>query len=241
MYYESNRRSLLKTVSYRLWSTILTSLLVYVFTGQWMMALAIGSLEVLLKMFLYYGHERVWDRIQFGRKVAVPAVIWLTGLPCSGKSTLALALAEEFKQLKLKSEILDGATIRKLFPKVGFSREERNLHIERMGYLASRLEAHQIFVIATSISPYTEGRDFVRGLCQHFVEVHLNTPLETCEQWDLKGRYQRARAGELAAFTGVSDAYEIPQTPELRLDMSQQTPQQAAQEVLKYLRQQKLI
>jgi adenylylsulfate kinase len=108
--------------------------------------------------------------------------------------------------------------VRAIFPNTGFTRPERDAHIRRVGFLASKLEEHGVIVIASFVSPYRESRDFVRGQCRSFVEVWVNTPIEVCEQRDVKGLYAKARRGEIANFTGISDPYEPPTAAELVID-----------------------
>jgi adenylylsulfate kinase len=143
-----------------------------------------------------------------------PAVVWLTGLSGAGKSTIAAEVCRRLERRRLRVEWLDGDKIRDLFP-TGFTRPERDTHIRRVGYLASVLERHGVFVIASLVSPYAESRDFVRGLCRNFVEVHVATDLAECERRDVKGLYARARRGEIRNFTGIDDPYEPPARPEL--------------------------
>jgi adenylylsulfate kinase len=163
------------------------------------------------------------------------AVIWLTGLSGSGKSTLAHWVATELKREGRPVEVLDGDAMRAVFPNTGFSKAERDEHIKRVGFLASRLEAHGVTVVASFVSPYRESRDFVRGLCRHFVEVHVSTPLDECERRDVKGLYAKARRGEVAAFTGISDPYEPPARPELVVDTSRLSVEEAGRLVLQVL------
>ncbi len=146
-----------------------------------------------------------------------PAVLWFTGLSGSGKSTIAERVYQELAARGVKVERLDGDAFRDLFP-AGFTRAERDLHIRRVGYLASRLETHGVSVVASFISPYAEARDFVRRLCRNFVEIYVSTPLEECERRDVKGLYSRARRGEIRNFTGLDDPYEPPERPELTID-----------------------
>ena len=164
-----------------------------------------------------------------------PCVLWFTGLSGAGKSTIADRVAEELRRRGHPVERLDGDTVRGMFPGTGFSREERDEHVRRIGFLASTLERHGVFVVASFISPYRESRDFVRGLCQRFVEVFVDTPLEECERRDVKGLYARARRGEVPRFTGVSDPYEPPTAPELTIDTTSLTADGAAQQVFEYL------
>lgn len=149
-----------------------------------------------------------------------PVVIWFTGLSGAGKSTLARGLADQLRSQGYKVEELDGDSIRQIFPQTGFTKEERDLHIQRVGYLASRLERHGVTVIASLISPYEDSRQFVRKLCKNFIEVHLSTPLGVCAARDPKGLYKKVREGAIKNFTGVDDPYEAPQNPDLRLDTS---------------------
>ncbi len=163
-------------------------------------------------------------------------VIWFTGLSGSGKSTVAHRVADVLRAEGRPVEFLDGDAIRAVFPMTGFTKSERDAHIMRVGYLASRLEFHGITVIASFVSPYRESRDFVRGLCREFVEVYVSTPIEECERRDVKGLYAKARRGEITSFTGVDDPYETPTSPELVLDTSQMSVEDAAARVLETLR-----
>ncbi len=235
MFRESNNRSILKTISWRFWATVTTAALVLAFTGHVRIALLIGGIEVVLKIVLYYLHERVWNKISYGKKEIKPSVIWFTGLSGAGKSTISEAVYERLKKKGLKIEHLDGDVVRSIFPATGFSKEERNRHIKRVGFLASMLEKNGVFVIASFISPYKESRNFVRNLCSNFQEVYISTPLEVCEKRDTKGLYAKARKGEIKQFTGVDDPYEIPQNPEIIVDTSNQSVSESVDYVIKKL------
>lgn len=165
------------------------------------------------------------------------SVIWFTGLSGSGKSTVAAGVAEALRGRGGKVEQLDGDLIRSIFPATGFTRPDRDAHIRRVGYLASRLEYHGVFVVASLVSPYEDSRRFVRSLCQHFLEVYVATPLAECERRDVKGLYAKARAGQLQNFTGISDPYEPPASPEVTLDTSKQTVAQSVDQVMERLAQ----
>ena len=117
----------------------------------------------------------------------------------------------------------------------GFTREERNEHVRRTGFLASRLEAHDVTVVASFVSPYRESRDFVRGLCRNFIEIYVATPLEECERRDVKGLYARARRGEISNFTGISDPYEPPEHPEISFDTRTVSVEEAGARILERL------
>lgn len=158
-------------------------------------------------------------------------VIWLTGLPAAGKTTIAKALATQLRSLGHKVEELDGDNLREIFPATGFSRADRDQHLRRAGYLASRLEAHGIFVVASFISPFEDSRLFVRNLCKNYFEVFVSTPIEICEQRDPKGLYRKARAGLIQKFTGVDDPYEVPTQAELVVETLKLSPQEAANKI----------
>ena len=162
-------------------------------------------------------------------------VLWFTGLSGSGKSTISERVFEILNERGYEVEHLDGDAIRDIFPKTGFSREERTAHIKRVGYLASRLQTHGVFVIGSFISPYQDARDFVRNLCDDFTEVYISTPLEECERRDVKGLYAKARKGEITQFTGIDDPYEEPKNPELTIDTTNLSIEEAVKKVLDFL------
>lgn len=162
-------------------------------------------------------------------------VLWLTGLSGSGKSTLAEKLYTELKQLGKRVERLDGDVLRGVFPNTGFSKEARDEHIKRVGFMASRLEHHGVIVIASFISPYRSARNFVRDLCEHFVEIHVKASLDECKRRDVKGLYKKAMAGEIKSFTGIDDPYEEPETPEVTVDTEHQTLEESLGVVMDYL------
>lgn len=235
MFRETHSRSVLKAVSWRIFGTIVTSALVYAFTRRLVLSLAVGAVEFFSKIGLFWLHERLWDRWSWGKRRVEPAVIWFTGLPGSGKSTVADWVAAELRRHGWPVERLDGDAVRRIFPETGFTHEERDAHLRRIGYLASKLEAHGVFVVASFVSPYIESRDFVRGVCRWFVEVYVNTPLEECERRDPKGLYAKARRGEIANFTGIGDPYEPPRSPEVTIDTSTISVEAAAAHVLRAL------
>jgi adenylylsulfate kinase len=168
-------------------------------------------------------------------------VIWFTGLPSSGKTTLSLELKSFFDREGIAVEHLDGDVVRAILPGTGFSKDERNNHIRRMGFMASRLEHHGVVVIASFVSPYRESRDFARNLCNNFVEVYLATDIEECTKRDVKGMYKEAKSGQRQSMTGIDDPYEAPQTPELTIDTSMLSVEQSVGKILSYLSMRRLI
>ncbi len=164
-----------------------------------------------------------------------PFVLWFTGLSGSGKSTIADRVYESLAGKGMRVEKVDGDSVRDVFPQTGFTRDERNSHIRRMGYLVSMLEKNGVSVVASFISPYIESRDFVRSRCSRFVEIFVDASLEECERRDVKGLYGRARAGQIPNFTGIDDPYEAPQRPELVLHTATESVEESCKRVLDYI------
>ena len=166
-------------------------------------------------------------------------MIWLTGLSGSGKSTIADLVGRELEASGEAVEYLDGDVVRTHLSKgLGFSKEDRDTNIERIGWVASRLARHGATVLVSAISPYAEARATARALVEEyapFVEVHVATSVEECARRDVKGLYEKAFRGEIEEFTGVSDPYEEPDSPEVRLETEGRTAEACAREVLDYL------
>jgi len=142
--------------------------------------------------------------------------VWFTGLSGAGKTTLARAVYDELKSRGHKVELLDGDVVRQYLTKgLGFSKEDRDENIRRIGFVADLLTRNGVIVLVAAISPYRKTREEVRQKIGNFIEVYVNAPLEVCEQRDVKGLYKKARAGEIQNFTGISDPYEPPIDPEI--------------------------
>ena len=153
-----------------------------------------------------------------------------------GKSTIARIVEAQLRGRGKQVEVLDGDEVREHLSRgLGFSREDRDTNIRRIGYVAKLLTRNGIVSITAAISPYRETRDEVRAAIGQFVEVYVRTPLEVCAERDIKGLYKKALVGEIAHFTGVSDPYEAPITPEITVETVGRTPEQSAAEVLAYL------
>jgi adenylylsulfate kinase len=172
--------------------------------------------------------------------------LWFTGLSGSGKSTIAFTLEHVLVQQGRLAYVLDGDNIRHgLNKNLGFSAADREENIRRIGEVAKLFADAGLIVMTSFISPYRKDRDGVRALHAAanlpFVEIHVATPIETCETRDPKGLYKKARAGELKGFTGVDDPYEPPTKPELTLDATNTSPQEAAVQLLDFLRQNGLV
>jgi adenylylsulfate kinase len=172
-------------------------------------------------------------------------VLWFTGLSGAGKTTIANIVEPELERRGFVVDHLDGDIVRTHLSKgLGFSKEDRDINIARIGWVASRVARAGAAVVVSAISPYEEMRRHARSLVeQHtpFIEIHVATPLEECARRDPKGLYAAAFAGEIADFTGVSAPYEAPLEPELRLDTSGRTPTESAATVLERLEELNLL
>jgi adenylyl-sulfate kinase len=172
-------------------------------------------------------------------------VVWFTGLSAAGKTTLGSLVARELEERGHTVEVLDGDVIRThLSHGLGFSKEDRDTNVARIGWVASRLARAGAVVVVSAISPYAEARRRARALVEDhapFVEVHVATPLAVCAARDPKGLYAKAVSGEIEHFTGVSDPYEEPSSPELRLDTEGREPAESAATVVARLEELELV
>src|SRR4051812_38375884 len=163
-------------------------------------------------------------------------VLWFTGLSGAGKSTIGNIVAEKLRQRGHRVEILDGDEIRDNLSKgLGFSREDRDINIRRIGYVAKLLARNGVIVITAAISPYRSVRGEVRAQVEGFIEVYVKTSLKVCIQRDVKGLYKKAIAGEIKQFTGISDPYEEPENPEVAVETDGRSPEESAADVVAYL------
>lgn len=236
MIFETKRRSIFKAVSWRVWATVTTAVIVLIFTGELTLAITVGLLEVVAKMGLYFVHERFWMRIRYGRKEIAPFVLWFTGLPASGKKVVADKVTHKLQEFGLKVERIDSHDVRPLFPETGFSQDEVNRHVKRAGHLAAMLEKNGVVVVASFVSPYRQSREFARRMAGHFVEVYMRSTPEACEKRDEKGHYALARRGEYQNFPGVDVPYEESSSPEIVVDVDNTDYDAAADQVYDYLK-----
>ena len=169
--------------------------------------------------------------------------LWFTGLSGSGKSTLAQFLTPILKERGCNVEVLDGDEVRENLSKgLGFSKEDRDTNIRRIGYVARLLSRNGACAITAAISPYTSVRDEVRSMTEAtFVEVYVEAPLAVVEERDTKGLYKKARAGEIKNFTGISDPYEAPENAEVTVHTGSETIEESSARIISYLEEQGLL
>ena len=162
--------------------------------------------------------------------------LWFTGLSGSGKTTIAEIVERELRDRERPVEVLDGDIVRTNLSKgLTFSRDDRNINVLRIGFVANLLTRNGVGVIVSAISPYKEARDQVRRRIVDFVEVFVDAPLEVCAERDVKGLYKKAFAGEIEQFTGVSDPYEAPNAPDLVLKTDEESADESARRVIEKL------
>jgi adenylylsulfate kinase len=160
-------------------------------------------------------------------------VVWFTGLPSAGKSTLARLLEKELERRAWRVEVLDGDEVRlRLTRGLGFAKEDRDENIRRISFVARLLARHGVAAITAAISPYRAAREEARREIGRFVEVYVKCGLETCVGRDVKGLYRRARAGEITNFTGISDPYEEPLDPEVTVQTDRETAEESVGKIL---------
>jgi adenylylsulfate kinase len=168
--------------------------------------------------------------------------VWFTGLSCSGKTTVSRGVAEELRKRGLKVEVLDGDVVRTNLSKgLGFSKEDRDTNIKRIGFVCKLLSRNSVVAIGAAISPYRAIRDYNRQEIGDFVEVYCKCPLEVCIERDVKGLYKKALAGEITNYTGVSDPYEEPLNPEVVLETGKETEEESINKVIRKLEELRYI
>jgi adenylyl-sulfate kinase len=237
MRFRINYNKLSKSIVYRIVSSLITVMISYFVTKSLKFGLSIGLLDLIFKIINYYTFDTVWEAI-FKKKLK-PCTIWLTGLSGSGKSTIASELVKYFEKNSISYVLLDGDQIRKVIKETGFDYYSRRKHNLNVAYMASLFEKQGNVVIVSLISPYRDVRDECRAICNNFIEVFVDTPLEICEERDVKGLYKRARAGEIENFTGVSSPYEVSFNNEITLYTPSQTASSSAKIIFNYIKSKK--
>jgi adenylylsulfate kinase len=236
MHKDTNRRSIAKGISWRIFATLATIVIVYLLFGKLDLAIAAGAIEVIAKIILYWAHERLWVNVRWGRKRIEPFNLWFTGLPMSGKTTIADKVYKELQKLDIPLERLDSKDIRELIPDIGYSREERNQHIKRIGHLIATLQNNAISTVASFVSPYRESRKAIHDMVKNNVVIYIKADIETCIERDRKGTYEKALKGELKNFTGINDIYEEPQNADIIIDTDVMSIDEASENIVKYVK-----
>lgn len=224
---------LIKSIIYRLGSMLIFGLLF----GK-RVALIAGCIAFAW----YYIYDWIFHKL-FRLSTEEGFTIWLTGLPCSGKSTIADALAIKLKKKGIKVERLDGDIIRngKLSNDLGFSKEDRDKNINRITFVSKLLSRNGIAVLASFVSPYRKTRQMIRESVTNFIEVLVYCNADECARRDVKGMWAKAKRGEIKNFTGYDDPYEIPYKCEIILDTENYSVEECVNKIIRYLNKRKLI
>jgi len=236
MYKETNLRSIGKGVSWRVVATSTTMGIVYIFFGDLELAIATGMLETIAKIGLYWGHEKVWQKVLWGKRKIDPFNLWFTGLPLSGKTTIADRVYEELLKLQIPLERIDSKDIRELIPDIGYSREDRNRHMHRIGNLIKTLQNNSVSTVASFVSPYRESRKAIRDMVKNNIVVYVKADVETCKKRDYKGVYEKALSGEYKNFSGVNDVYDEPQHAEIVIDTDKLSVDESVVQIVKFIK-----
>jgi adenylylsulfate kinase len=236
MYQETNKRSIAKGVTWRVVATTTTIIIVYYFFDRLDLAIAAGMIETVLKIGLFWAHERVWHKVRWGKSKIEPFNLWFTGLPLSGKTTIADKVYSELEKLHIPIERIDSKDIRDLVPSIGFTREDRNRHMHRIGNLICTLQKNSITTVASFVSPYTESRKTIREMVKNNIVVYVKADIETCKKRDYKGVYAKAIEGKLKNFSGINDVYEEPKHAEIVIDTDKKSVDQATKEIVRYVK-----
>jgi adenylylsulfate kinase len=236
MYKETNKRSIVKGITWRVIATTTTIIIVYVFFDRLDLAIAAGAIETVLKIGLFWMHERAWFKVRWGKKRVEPFNLWFTGLPRSGKTTIADKVYEKLELLHIPLERIDSKDIRDLIPDIGYTREDRNRHMHRIGNLICTLQKNSISTVASFVSPYKESRRAIREMVNNNVVVYVKADIETCKNRDHKGVYAKALSGEFKNFPGVDEVYEEPEHAEIVIDTDKISVDEAVTIIVQYIK-----
>lgn len=207
------KRHILKSITWKILATSFTFLITWIITGNLKIGIGVGILDVIIKILLYYFHERIWYKSNFGVHHKRGKVLWFTGLSGSGKSTIANLLSKELEN----SIVLDGDILRSGLSKdLGFSKEDRTENHRRVAEVAKIISNLGYNVIVAFISPYEIHRKTAKEILgDKYVEIYISTSIDECIKRDPKGLYKRVKDGNIKNFTGIDDPYEIPKNPDI--------------------------
>ncbi len=235
MYVETNRRSLIKGISWRFVATSTTILIVYIFFGRLDLAIIAGALETVAKIFLYYLHERGWNKIRFGKKRIQPFNLWITGLPLSGKVELAEKVYNKLESLNMPIDLIENHEVRKVLPEIGYEKEQRVLHVKRIGHLVCQLQKHSVSTICCFVAPYTESRQAVREMTENYVEVYVEMDAEECRKKQFKELDATIYNERLKDLERTAPIYEAPTNADIVISKDENLDE-AADRIVSHLK-----
>ena len=226
-------RSLVKSVTWRAFAILILSIVSFLTTGDKKQAIFITLFYHTLQILFYYLHERIWDRIMWGKSKGL--FIQMTGLSGAGKTTLARAVESRLKDKGYMVEIIDGDEYREgLCKDLGFSKEDRNTNIRRLGFVGKVLSRNKVITIMSAINPYEEVRKELEKECGAKT-VFVKCNIDTCIERDVKGLYKKALSGEIKKFTGISDPFEEPPEADLNIDTANNDLETCVDELEKFI------
>lgn len=232
----------LKAIIYRVLRTLGNILLFGFLLHDWEKAYKLSILLIILSTLTYIIYDYLFAK--YFRVVKDKGfVLWFTGLPCSGKTTIADALVPKLESIGIKLERLDGDVVRKgkLSDDLGFTKEDRDKNINRITFVSKLLSRNGVAVLASFVSPYQKTRDRIRKNTTNFIEVFVDASPEECAKRDVKGMWKLAKEGKIKGFTGYDDPYEKPTQAEIYIDSEKETLEESVEKVIKYLIQERYI
>ncbi|WP_287554912.1 adenylyl-sulfate kinase [Cycloclasticus sp.] len=177
-----------------------------------------------------------WLKVRWGEKRIEPFNLWFTGLPLSGKTTIADKVFEQLEKLDIPLERIDSKDIRDLIPNIGYTRDDRNRHMHRIGNLVCTLQNNSVSTVASFVSPYKESRRAIREMVANNIIVYVKADIETCKKRDYKGAYGKALSGEFKNFPGVDEVYEEPEHAEVVVDTDALSVDKSVEVIVKYVK-----
>jgi len=227
------KRQITKAISWRVLGFLVLLGLGWLLTGAVGTSLILATIHTMIQIVLYVLHERLWDRTAWGQRAEPERVIWLTGLPCAGKSTLAEIVAANLREHGRTVVVLDGDVLRSgLCSDLGFSAADRAENLRRVREVAKILSMSGIVVLVAVITPYEADRQRLKHEIPSCLLIWIDTSATECERRDVKGMWARAREGSLRGFTGVDDVYDKPTNPDVIVRTEGQTPAESAQIIM---------
>ena len=230
---DSKKRSFWKAISWRLVAVTVLVIVAFLATGNIKSTSLIALCYNTIQVFVFFLHERLWNFIKWGKTKGM--FIQMTGLSGAGKTTLARAVEKKLKAKGYKVEIIDGDEYREgLCKDLGFSKEDRNTNIRRLGFVGKVLSRNNVVTIMSAINPYEDLRKELEETCGAKT-VFIKCPVEKCIERDVKGLYAKALSGEIKNFTGVSDPYEEPECPDLVIDTNELSLEMSVEQLAHFI------
>lgn len=231
---DARKRALAKALSWRMLAVVLLGVVTYLLTKDIKTVTYVTILYHTIQLFVFFLHERIWNHVKWGKTKGL--FIQMTGLSGSGKTTLSRVVAKKLVKEGYKVELMDGDEYRaELCKDLGFSKEDRNSNVRRLGFVGKVLARNRVIAIMAAINPYDEIRQELSELGLFVKLVHIDCDIYTLIDRDPKGLYKKALSGEISNFTGISDPFERPENPDLVINTDRETLEQSADKLYKFI------